>query len=101
MSWVVSPENIVRRAVLCGLLSSEEAETKAVRDAARSEAEYLAESWPEEEGFGSSDMTPVMEAMLRSAGFQTEYRDNRLCRKATPAEGAEGRGAEGRHPSAG
>lgn len=82
MNWVVRPDEIIRRAVLCELLTLEESQTKKVRDAAQSEAEYLAESWPEEEGFGSSDMTPVMEGMLRSAGFQTEYREGRLCRKA-------------------
>ena len=93
MSWVVRPEDIIRRAVFCGLLSPEESRTEKVRNAAQSEAEYLAESWPEEEGFGSSDMTPVMEAMLRSAGFKTEYRDHRLCRvAATPAEGSAGAG---------
>lgn len=91
MNYVVSPESIVRRAVLCGLLTLDEAASKKVQDAAQSEAEYLAESWPEDEGFGSSDMTPVMEGMLRSAGFQTEYRDGRLCRKATTAEGSPGR----------
>lgn len=92
MNYVVSPESIVRRAVVCGLLTLDEATSKKVQDAAKSEAEYLAESWPEDEGFGSSDMTPVMEGMLRSAGFRTEYRDHRLCRKATTsAEGSPGR----------
>lgn len=81
MNYVVSPEAILRRSVLCGLITLEEAGTQKVKDAAQSEAEYLAESWPEDEGFGSSDMTWVMEAMLRSAGFQTEYKGGRLCRK--------------------
>jgi hypothetical protein len=38
-------------------------------------------------------MTPVMEAMLRSAGFETEYRDGRLCRKATSVAGRAEAGA--------
>jgi hypothetical protein len=81
--YIVSPEHIVRRAVSCGLLSQEESTTRAVLNSAEYEACELAASWPEDEGFGSSDMTFVMEGMLRGAGFATEYRDHRLCRKAT------------------
>lgn len=80
--YIVSPDHIIRRAVACGLLTLEESLTRAVLYAAQLAAEDLAESWPEDEGFGSSDMTFVMESMLRSAGFATEFRDNRLCRKA-------------------
>ena len=80
MEYVVRPESIIRRAVCAGLLTPEEAASKAVCDAAEYEAAELAESWPEDEGFGSSDITPVMEGMLRSAGFKTAYREGRLVR---------------------
>jgi hypothetical protein len=52
MEYVVRPREIIRRAVMCGLLTQEESESKKVQDAAQYEAESLAEYWPESEGSG-------------------------------------------------
>lgn len=71
--YVVSPGQIISRAVMNGLLSPEEAKTREVRESAQNEAERLAESWPEGEGFGSSDMTYTVQNMLNNAGLKADF----------------------------
>ena len=78
---VVSPQNIIRRALFTKLISPEEAHSHKMQQAAELAAEDISEGWPEDEGFGTSDMTPVMENMLNMAGIPTEYRGGRLERK--------------------
>ncbi len=78
--YVVTPEQIIARALMNRLLSSAEANTREVRQSAENEAERLAESWPEDEGFGSSDMTYSVQNMLNNAGFKADFVGGRLQR---------------------
>jgi len=80
LDWVVSPDEIVRRCVLCGLLTVDEAFEVRVQNAAREEAESLRERWLEGEGFGSSDFTAVAASFLRCASIHCDYVNGRLIR---------------------
>lgn len=71
--YVVAPDDIIGRAFRSGLLSMTEAYSAKVKDAAQTVADDLASSWPEGEGFGSSDMTFVIERMLRYAGLPADF----------------------------
>jgi hypothetical protein len=88
--YVVHPHDIIRRALGVGLLTPAEATSTKIQHAAQSAAEELRESWPEGEGFGSSDMTFVMQDMLNNAGIPTEFRNNRLERKDSAGKTARG-----------
>ena len=77
-SWVIAPENILGRAVRCGLISAADAESETYLRAALETAEDIRDSWPEGEGFGSSDGTYAMEDMLNRAGRKTAYVEGRL-----------------------
>ena len=78
--WVVHPQNIIRRALLNGLIDIEEATSSKVERAAKEVAEELRDTWPEGAGFGSSDMTAVIRDMLEYAGIKTKRRGNKLVR---------------------
>ncbi len=83
---VMAPESILRRCIVNGLLSIDEATTEdgqwkpVIEQAAIEAAEDLNNSWPEDEGFGSSDFVGVAEGFLSRAGLATEYVDGRLTR---------------------
>jgi hypothetical protein len=79
--YVVHPENILHRALMNGLITPEEAKSTKFQHAAQEAAEELAASWPEGEGFGSSDMTFVVQDMLDNAGVKTHFVNHRLTRK--------------------
>lgn len=81
--WVISPESIIRRALIWKLIDIEEANSRSVRDAAHAEAERLRDEWPEGEGFGSSDATATVATVLREAGLDVGYVGGRLTRIAT------------------
>lgn len=78
--WVVAPEHIIRKALILNLITPQEAASHNVRDAARAEAESLKDSWPEGEGFGSSDMNASVRSMLNDAGFPADFVHGRLTR---------------------
>lgn len=85
-SYVVSPEAIIRRCIVNGLLTLDEATTldgkwdPEIERAATQVADDLRDSWPEGEGFGSSDFTFLAQDFLREAGLKAEFVDNRLTR---------------------
>lgn len=73
--YVVAPDDIIGRAFRSGLLSMTEAYSAKVKDAAQTVADELASSWPEGEGFGSSDMTYTIQNMLRYAGLPADFNE--------------------------
>lgn len=83
---VVHPQNILHRALMNGLITPEEARTHKFQHAAEEAAYNVSEGWPEGEGFGSSDMTFVIQDMLSIAGIKTEFVNHRLTRKDHPVE---------------
>ena len=85
--WVMAPESILRRAVVNGLLSLDQANSRTVKDAALEVAEDLRSTWPEGEGegFGSSDGTFVVKDMLERAGFKTAFVNGKLAILSVPA----------------
>lgn len=80
MNYIVSPSEILRRAVLVKLISDQEANDPKFVDAAEYAAEDLASHWPEDQGFGSSDMTSVYQNFLGLAGIETTFVDYKLTR---------------------
>lgn len=82
-AYVVSPMDIVRRAVASELLTFSEFDDGPERCllAAEIVADRLRECWPEGEGYGSSDFTATLKEFLDEMGIANEYRDSRLCRK--------------------
>lgn len=84
--YVVSPEAILHRCVVNGLLTPEEARTPSgewnltLYVAAVTVADDLRDSWSEGEGFGSSDFTYLAQDFLREAGLKAEFVNNRLTR---------------------
>ena len=83
MATGITGESVLHRALCNGLITADEARSKSFVDAARDVADETNESWPVDEGFGSSDMTPVMERCLRYAGVKTAYVHGRLTRVAS------------------
>ena len=81
-SRVVAPRDILRRATLNGLITLDESELPNFKDAARDAADSINGSWPEVEGFGSSDMMSVLKEFLDVAGVRNAYVGNRLTRLA-------------------
>jgi len=75
---VVSPDRIIYRAVTGGFITAAEADSQVVHDHALWTAERLDSEWPEGEGFGSSDMTFVLQEFLESLGIKTTFVDGRL-----------------------
>ena len=71
--WVVSPEAILHRAVLGGLITIDEWHSPKFVAAAESAAQHLRESWPEGAGFGSSDFTSLLMDFLSEAGVKTAW----------------------------
>lgn len=69
--WVVSPESLLRRAVLSGLLTPEEAETDQFCFAAIEVCLSLQERYPEE--VGSSDFSYLLQDFLHEAGVKAEF----------------------------
>jgi hypothetical protein len=69
----VSPEDILYRAVLGGFITIDEWESPKFVAAAESAAQHLRESWPEGEGFGSSDFTSLLKDFLNEAGVKTAW----------------------------
>jgi len=80
MRYVVHPEELINAAIRSGLLSPEEAHSPNVRSAAHEESADLADHWPAGEGFGSSDMTYLIQSFLEHAGFKTKFVNHRLSR---------------------
>jgi hypothetical protein len=78
--WIVSPDRLIHSAFVTGLITLAEAESSKLKDAAREEADSLGESWPEEEGFGSSDIWGYVQSMLSCVGIKTDWRNNKLTR---------------------
>ena len=78
--YVVSPESIIRRCLLNGLITIDEATSPEFERAAQEEADALRDSWSEGEGFGSSDFTFLAQDFLRTAGAKAEFVDGRLTR---------------------
>lgn len=78
--WIVSPDRLIDAALRVGLITEAEAASQDMREAAREEADYLGDTWPEGEGFGSSDIWPSVESMLRNVGIETDRRGGRLTR---------------------
>jgi hypothetical protein len=76
--WVISPDQLLHRALMNGLLTVAQAHTRALQRAAQSVAEDLRETWPEGEGFGSSDGTYAVKQMLEEAGFKMAFVGGRL-----------------------
>lgn len=70
--WVVSPERLISIALQRGLITVSEASSKKIKDSAREEAEYLKDSWPTDQGFGSSDTTSSVVNMLNGAGINVK-----------------------------
>jgi len=75
---VVSPDRIIYRAVTGGFITAAEADSQVVHDHALWTAERLDSEWPEGEGFGSSDMTFVLQEFLESLGIKTAFVNGRL-----------------------
>jgi hypothetical protein len=78
--WVVSPESILHRGVLSGLVTIDEAMSDAGTFAAQLVAERLRDSWSEGEGYGSSDFTYTLQEFLSELGVKTDFVDGRLAR---------------------
>ena len=78
--WVVSPTRILAVAVANGLLTKKEARSPKFRVAALEEAEHLCETWPREEGFGSTDLATTIRKVLAIAGVKTAFINFRLTR---------------------
>jgi hypothetical protein len=78
--WVVSPESILTRAAMHGLITIEEAESETFKFAALYEAERLRDEWPEGEGYGSSDFTYTVRSFLETAGVKCDFVDGKLKR---------------------
>lgn len=77
--WIVNPETFISAAK--GLITEEQATSHKVRvaDAALDEAENLREVYADgQHGFGSSDFTWSLKAVLDHAGFKTDWVDHRL-----------------------
>lgn len=80
--WVVSPKRIIEKALRLDLIDRKEANSRDVKDAAREEAESLRDSFPEGQGFGSSDMNHLVHSVLQSAGIPVDWVRGRLTRVA-------------------
>lgn len=80
--WIVEPESLIRTALMWKLIDHKEANSRVVREAAQAEAESLRDSWPEGEGFGSSDRGASVRNMLRDAGLNVDYVGGMLTRIA-------------------
>jgi len=78
--WVMHPDNMIQRALRNGLLTPAEAKSSKVKRSAKEEAEELRNEWPEDEGFGSSDGTYAIKAMLDGAGLKNKFHKNMLMR---------------------
>jgi len=78
--WVVSPDSLLHRGVLSGLVTIDEATGEAGTFAAQCVCERLRDSWPDGEGFGSSDFTYLLQDFLSELGVKTGFVDGRLAR---------------------
>ena len=78
---IVTPGRILQVAEHGGLITREEAHSRKVQRAAQWSAEAISEGWPEGEGFGSSDMTSVLESFMTEADIPSEFKNHRLVRK--------------------
>ena len=78
---MISPRSLIQRALIIGVISPEEARSQAVRDAAQEQAEFVTDTWTEDEGIGSSDMNAFVYAMVQSAGFKVDWTSGRMVRK--------------------
>lgn len=78
--WVISPESLLQRALMNGLISRGESEDRLFQDAAKSVAEDIRSTWSVGDGFGSSDTTYAIQQMLREAGVHADFRHGRLTR---------------------
>jgi len=84
--YVVSPYQLLERAVYADLLSTDEI-TKEVWDSALSEAEDIEETYKDSgQGIGSSDMTAFIKNMLNGAGLKAEFVNDRLERVNSEGE---------------
>ena len=70
--YVMSPASYINLALRWGLLAPGEVTEKVMQ-----QAEYAADelrcSWPEDEGFGSSDHTYEVESFVRSLGILVDF----------------------------
>lgn len=78
--WVVSPQSIINRACIAHLITDDEAGEARFLQAAQYAAEDLRDSWPEGEGYGSSDFTFTLKNFLHEAGIKAEFVEGRLTR---------------------
>ena len=65
-SWSDSPGFILTLAVRKGFLTEEEANMRMIQELAAEEANMMVE-WPEDQGFGSSDMNALIRNILKAA----------------------------------
>ena len=78
---MVSPRSLIQRALMIGVITSEEANSREVKDAAQEQAEFVTDTWTEGEGIGSSDMNAFVYSMVQSAGFKVDWTGGRMVRK--------------------
>lgn len=78
----LTKESILRRALLNDIITPDEASSSDWKRAAQTVAEEWNDSWPEGEGFGSSDMTAVIRDVLATMGVNVDYVGGRLRRTA-------------------
>ena len=78
---IISPRSLIQRALLIGVITPEEANSRAIKDAAQEEAEFVTDTWTEGEGIGSSDMNAFTYSMLQIAGIQVDWTTGRMIRK--------------------
>ena len=68
-------EQLISRALSWDLITEEEASRPSTKAVAEDQAEWLNETWPEDCGFGSSDMSHTVKDFLDCAGFKCEWPD--------------------------
>jgi len=78
---IISPRSLIQRALLIGVITPEEANSRAIKDAAQEQAEFVTDTWTEGEGIGSSDMNAFTYSMLQSAGIEVDWTTGRMIRK--------------------
>ena len=78
MDWVISPINMISRAIRSQLITPSEARSRDMKDAAYDVAVGIRDSWSEGQGFGSSDGTYAIKNMLDSAGIPNDFINGKL-----------------------